>query len=128
MKQLIVRLAIAALAFTGGVTCAVSYRAYSASRNAALNAREDALREKLFRLRGLLDQHAAERGHYPKSLGDLVRAGYLPDIPADPVTERADWVGEVGRDPNSPDGAPAVVNVRSSSSAHSTRGTIYSEW
>jgi general secretion pathway protein G len=128
MKQLIVRLAISALAFTAGATCAVSYRAYSAFHNAALNAREGALRVNLFRLRGLLDQHAAESGQYPNSLGDLVQAGYLPDIPADPVTGRVDWVEEIGHDPNTPEGALAIVNVRSRSSARSTQGTIYSEW
>ena len=128
MKQLIVRLALAALAFTAGATSVVSYRAYSAFHNAALNAREAALRESLFHLRRLLDQHAAERGHYPKSLGDLVEAGYLRDIPADPVTQRVDWVEEIGHDPNTPDAALHVVNVRSRSSARSTQGTIYSEW
>ena len=54
--------------------------------------REVMLRAELSRLRGLLDQYAAEHAGglrpdgYPRSLDDLVREGYLPEIPVDPIT------------------------------------------
>ena len=54
-----------------------------------LRARDAALRQDLFTMRDVLDQHRADQGKYPPSLQALVDAGYLRAIPNDPFTSSA---------------------------------------
>lgn len=57
-----------------------------------VRAREAALRQDLFTMRDVLDQHRADQGKYPSSLQALVGAGYLRAIPNDPFTgSTATW-------------------------------------
>ncbi len=94
-----------------------------------LAAREATLREDLFTMRKMIDQYAADKGKLPQSLDDLRSAGYIHDIPVDPMTDAADWQVEFGEDPGSTGGEQGVVNVRSSSGEVSSDGsTRYSEW
>src|SRR5215813_15351966 len=51
-----------------------------------LRAREAALRQDLFTMRDVLDQHRGDQGKYPSSLQALVAAGYLRAVPNDPFT------------------------------------------
>src|SRR5437867_4323886 len=55
-----------------------------------MHARETVLRDDLFRIRSLIDQYAADKGKLPQSLDDLVSAGYLREVPVDPITEQKD--------------------------------------
>ena len=94
-----------------------------------LAAREATLREDLFTMRKMIDQYAADKGKLPQSLDDLRGAGYIHDIPIDPMTDAADWQVEFGEDPGSTGGEQGVTNVRSSSGELSSDGsTRYSEW
>ena len=93
-----------------------------------MHARETVLRDDLFRMRSLIDQYSADKGKLPQSLDDLVSAGYVREIPTDPITEQKDWNIEVGEDPYSSEGGSGIRDVRSSSSEVSTEGTPYSEW
>src|ERR1700749_339328 len=80
-----------------------------------LAAREATLREDLFTMRKMIDQYAADKGKLPQSLDDLKGAGYIHDVPIDPMTDAADWQTEFGEDIGSPDSSQGLVNVRSSS-------------
>ena len=92
-------------------------------------AREATLREDLFTMRRMIDQYAADKGKLPQSLDDLRGAGYIHDIPIDPMTDAADWQVEFGEDPGSTGGEQGVVNVRSASGDISSDGsTRYNEW
>ena len=94
-----------------------------------LAAREATLREDLFTMRKMIDQYAADKGRLPQSLSDLQSAGYVHEIPIDPMTDAADWQVEFGDDPGSTGSEQGVVNVRSSSNDLSSDGsTRYSEW
>ena len=93
-----------------------------------MHARETVLRDDLFRMRSLIDQYSADKGKLPQSLDDLVTAGYLREIPTDPITEQKDWNIEVGEDPYSSEGGSGIRDIHSSSSEVSTEGTPYSEW
>ena len=94
-----------------------------------LAAREATLREDLYTMRKMIDQYAADKGKLPQSLSDLQTAGYVHDIPVDPMTDAADWQVEFGADPGSTGGEQGVTNVRSSSSEVSSDGSSrYSEW
>jgi general secretion pathway protein G len=93
-----------------------------------LQARESVLRDDLAQMRKLLDQYAADKGQLPQSLEDLATAGYLREVPVDPITGQQDWNVVTGQDANSAEGGQGVVDVRSSSGDLSSEGTPYSEW
>src|SRR5437879_10377061 len=56
-----------------------------------MHARETVLHDDLFKMRSLIDQYAADKGKLPQSLEDLVTAGYLRELPIDPITDKKDW-------------------------------------
>ena len=98
------------------------------SQKTILATREAVLRDDHFKMRSLLDQHAADKQKLPQSLDDLVSGGYLRELPKDPITGQADWNVETGDDPNSSSGESGVINVHSSAADTSSEGTPYSEW
>lgn len=97
-------------------------------QKATRHARETVLRDDLFQMRKLIDQYAADKGKLPASLEELVSAGYMREIPEDPITGERNWVLETGDDPSSSEGGTGIINVRSASTDASSDGTPYSEW
>jgi len=93
-----------------------------------MHARETVLKDDLFKMRSLIDQYAADKGKLPQSLDDLISAGYMREVPKDPITDNKDWNIVTGDDPYSTEGGTGVTDVHSSSSELSTEGTPYSEW
>jgi general secretion pathway protein G len=93
-----------------------------------MHTRETILSYDLDTMRKLIDQYAADKGKLPQSLDDLVTAGYMRDVPKDPITDNKDWNIVTGDDPYSTEGGTGVTDVHSSSSEVSTAGTPYSEW
>ncbi len=93
-----------------------------------MHARETVLHDDLFKMRSLIDQYAADKGKLPQSLDDLVTAGYMREIPKDPITDNKDWAITTGDDPYSTEGGSGVTDVHSASGDVSTEGTPYSEW
>jgi len=93
-----------------------------------LATREAVLRDDLFKMRSLLDQYAADKQKLPADLSDLVSAGYLREIPIDPMTGKADWTPNTGPDPNSSSAPDGVVDVHSASSDLDAEGKPYSDW
>jgi hypothetical protein len=132
MQHVVLRLTVAALTFVIGVSCTISYRASTFHRVNVLLAREAAFRDDLFVMRKMIDQYAVDRGSLPRSLDDLVKAGYLCELPEDTFTGQRDWVVVVGDDPNlSGDlggDLGGIINVHSASLAKSPQGTAYNQW
>jgi general secretion pathway protein G len=93
-----------------------------------MHARETVLKDDLFSMRKLIDQYSADKGKLPQSLDDLVTAGYMREVPRDPITDTKDWAIQTGDDPYSTEGGTGVIDVHSSSSEVSTEGSPYSEW
>ena len=93
-----------------------------------MHARETVLRDDLFRMRSLIDQYGADKGKLPGSLDDMVTAGYMREIPVDPITDQKDWTVVTGDDPYSAEGSSGITDVHSSSGETSTEGTAYSDW
>jgi len=93
-------------------------------------AREAVLKENLFQLNHALEQHRADRGKYPSSLGPLVELGYLRSMPYDPMTQSKDtWQTELEPpDPDNPDAELGVFKVRSGSTEKGENGIPYNEW
>jgi len=100
-------------------------------RQQILRARESVLRQNLFTLRTLVSQYTLDKQKAPQSLEDLVAAGYLKQIPADPITGSADWTVNQAEDTiSSPDQQDegGIDDVHSSSTQVGTNGTAYSTW
>jgi general secretion pathway protein G len=64
----------------------------------------------------------------PQSLDELVTAGYMREIPIDPMTNERSWNAITGEDPNSREGEQGLIDVKSLSTDISSDGTPYSEW
>jgi general secretion pathway protein G len=94
-----------------------------------LRTKEAVLKDTLHTLRSLIDAYTADKKAAPQTLQDLVDAGYLREIPEDPITDsRTTWVTEFG-DVMIPGQVTAgIVDVHSGSPAESSEGTPYSDW
>ena len=94
-------------------------------------ARESVMRQDLFTLRSLISQYTLDKQKAPQSLDDLIQAGYMKQIPVDPMTGQADWAVEQAEDTiSSPDQQDegGIDDVHSSSSQIGTNGTAYNTW
>jgi general secretion pathway protein G len=95
-------------------------------------SREAVLRQNLFTLRDLISQYTLDKQKAPQSLDDLVQAGYLKQIPKDPITDQVDWVTEQEQDNTvmSPDEQDqgGIDDVHSASTAIASDGTAYNTW
>jgi general secretion pathway protein G len=77
----------------------------------------------------MIDQYAADKGKLPQSLDELVAAGYIQEIPIDPISGERSWNTEFGDDPGSTENSQGIVRVRSLSNDVASDGqTRYSEW
>jgi general secretion pathway protein G len=110
------------------ILISVSIPAYQQS---VIRARESVLRQNLFTLRSVISQYTLDKQKAPQALEDLVSAGYIKQLPMDPMTGHADtWVPEQAEDTlmavDEQEGG--IDNVHSGSEAVSTDGTTYSTW
>ncbi len=55
-------------------------------QKAIIRAKESVLHNNLFTLRQVIDEYTYDKQKAPQSLDDLVTAGYLREIPMDPMT------------------------------------------
>ena len=98
--------------------------------NAVKHAREAVLREDLHTMRQAIDSYTVDKEKAPQSLDDLVQAGYLKQIPVDPMTGTSDsWMPDTSdtlMDIDQTDGG--INNVHSGSQGTSTDGSTYNTW
>lgn len=57
-----------------------------------LRSREAVLLQDLHIMRDAIQQYTLDKLAAPQSLDDLVSAGYLRQVPKDPITDQRDWV------------------------------------
>lgn len=95
-----------------------------------VRAKEAAMKQDLFVMRHAIEQYTLDKQQGPQSLDDLVSAGYLREIPTDPMTHRKDWVTESSDLLLSPDQTtPGITDVHSASGDTSPfENTPYSSW
>ncbi|MBI4876419.1 MAG: type II secretion system protein [Acidobacteria bacterium] len=93
-------------------------------------AKESVLRNNLFTLRTVIDEYTYDKQKAPQSLEDLVREGYLRQIPVDPIAgSNSAWkviMEEAMTSVNQTE--PGIFDVRSGSDKTSLEGTPYAEW
>lgn len=105
--------------------------------NTPQRAAEATLKTNLRAMRDAIDQHYADKGHYPPALEALASDGYLRRIPIDPITKSADtWIEvyeEIDWDyaPAETDlsegGMPGIIDVRSGAEGQTLDGVDYGE-
>jgi general secretion pathway protein G len=109
-----------------GILLSIALPIYSQS---VVRAREAVLRNDLFELRKLISQYTLDKQKAPQSLDDLVQAGYLKEIPKDPMTHEANWEPKQEEVLLSVDQQDAGIDdVHSASNAMSSQGDAYSTW
>lgn len=110
-----------------GVLMAVAVPNYMAAIKAA---RESVLKEDLHVIRNAIDSYTMDKQKAPQSLQDLVDAGYLKSIPADPMTHASDtWVVDQSDSMHTIDQTePGIDDVHSGSQEPGTDGQPYSTW
>src|SRR5271165_967902 len=96
---------------------------------AIVQARESVLRSNLGTLRNVISQYTLDKQKAPQALDDLVTAGYLRQLPIDPMTRQANWEvvqEDVMMAVDQQD--PGITDVHSASSGTASDGTAYSTW
>ena len=99
-------------------------------QKAIVRAKESVLRNNLFTLRTLIDEYTFDKQKAPQALEDLVREGYLRQVPVDPIFgSNQGWrvvMEEAMASVSQTE--PGIFDVRSGSDQTSLEGTPYSEW
>jgi len=108
------------------ILASIAVPAYNQS---VIQAREAVLRSNLSMLRNVISQYTLDKQKAPQSLDDLVTAGYLRQVPVDPMTREANW------EPHQEDVLmsvdqqdPGIDDVHSASNGTASDGTAYSTW
>ena len=98
-------------------------------RTTVQHARETVLKQNLFQIRRAIDQYTADKSKLPEKIEDLRDAGYLKEIPIDPINgEKREWDPVIEDDPNSPDGGQGLTDVRSLAEGEDSEGVPYTEY
>ncbi len=100
-------------------------------QQSVVRAKEASLKQDLAVMRKAIDQYTLDKLAAPQSLDDLVSAGYLREVPTDPITLKKDWLvdyeTEVLFSPEQT--STGVSNVHSASDKVSPfEGTAYNSW
>jgi general secretion pathway protein G len=95
-----------------------------------VRAREAVLKQDLATMRNAIQQYTLDKAAGPGSLDDLVSAGYLREVPVDPMTRARDWHTDFEEVLLSTDQtAPGITDVHSVSDTVSPfENTQYSSW
>jgi len=99
-------------------------------QKSVLRARESVLRQNLSSMRLVIDEYTYDKQKAPQQLEDLVREGYLRQMPMDPVVGNSTSWKVIMEDASASASQtePGIFDVRSSSEKTSLEGTPYSEW
>ena len=110
-----------------GVLMAIAVPNYVAAVKAA---KESVLREDLHVMRQAIQAYTMDKQKAPQSLQDLVDAGYLREIPVDPMTRSADtWNTDQSDAMSSVDQTePGIDDVHSGDEDNGSNGQPYSSW
>jgi len=110
-----------------GLLAAIAVPRFLAS---VTRAKEAVLREDLHVMRVAIQSYTVDKEKGPQGLDDLVQAGYLKDIPIDPVTSRSDtWITtQSDAMTDITETEPGISDVHSGAQNLATDGTTYNTW
>ena len=96
---------------------------------AVQRAREAVLKYDLRTMREIIDQYTVDKETAPQSVEDLYRAGYLREVPVDPMTRTKEWSPKYDSAFLVPEQTgTGIVDVYSKSTGTALDGTRYSDW
>ena len=95
-----------------------------------LRSKEAVMKQDLRVMRDAIQQYTLDKEAAPQSLDDLVSAGYLRQVPTDPITLQRDWVTVTDDVLLSPEQTTVGISeVHSASNEISPfENTAYSSW
>lgn len=94
-----------------------------------VQAREAVLKQNLDTLNKVIEAYRLDKRESPQTLDDLVSAGYLHQLPIDPMTGKADWSTEQEDSTNALDPQQTgIFRVHSASTGTALNGEAYSSW
>jgi general secretion pathway protein G len=92
-------------------------------------SKEAVLMYDLRTMREMIDHYTGDKEAAPQSVEDLHHAGYLREVPVDPMTRTKEWEQKYDSVILGPDqGGTGLVDVSSKSTGTALDGTKYSEW
>jgi general secretion pathway protein G len=93
-------------------------------------SREATLKHDLMVMREAIDNYTLDKQAAPQSLDDMQQAGYLREVPTDPMTNQKDWVPQFDNVVMTPDQVTTgMVDVHSNSQRSSPFDhTAYNTW
>jgi general secretion pathway protein G len=92
-------------------------------------AREAVLKYDLRTIREMIDHYTNDKQTAPQSLEDLSHAGYLREVPIDPMTRTKEWTPKYDSVyPGTDQTNTGLVDVSSKSGGTALDGTKYSDW
>lgn len=95
-----------------------------------IRSKEAVLRDDLYMMRTQIDHFTLDKHRAPQSLEDLVTAGYLREVPKDPISGSNDTWQVVQEDVMMAvdQQQPGITDVKSGAEGTGTDGRPYSEW
>jgi general secretion pathway protein G len=97
--------------------------------NTIRRTNESVLANNLFTLRTCIDNYTGDKGKAPQSLQDLVGAGYLREVPYDPITRTNQWrIIMEDSSQSMSQTEPGIFDVKSNSDKVGLNGVPYAEW
>jgi len=99
-------------------------------QKALIRSKESVLKNNLFTLRQVIDEYTYDKLKAPQSLEDLVSAGYLREIPIDPITNSNQTWHTIMEDAlqSVNQTEPGIFDVKSGSDKTGLDGTAYADW
>jgi general secretion pathway protein G len=95
-----------------------------------VRSKEAVLLDDLYTMRTAIDNFTMDKHRAPQSLEDLVTAGYLRQVPKDPITQSTDtWQVEQEDVMLAVDQQqPGITDVHSGAEGTASDGTAYNTW
>ena len=90
-------------------------------------AKEVVLQQNLWAMRRAIDSYWQDKERPPASLQDVVSAGYLREMPKDPVCDECQWT-EVPAPADDVSSAGGIGDVKSSAPGEDTNGKPYADY
>jgi general secretion pathway protein G len=99
-------------------------------QKALIRSKESVLKNNLFTLRQVIDEYTYDKQKAPQALADLVAAGYLREIPMDPITNSNQTWHAIMEDAlqSVSQTEPGIFDVISGSDKEGLDGTPYADW
>jgi general secretion pathway protein G len=90
-------------------------------------AKEVTLQQNLWAMRNAISSYSADKDRPPANLQEVVSAGYLREMPKDPVCDECQWI-EVPAPADDVSSAGGIGDVKSSAPGEDTNGKPYADY